>query len=396
MTTMTTDVADADLIAALRSDQFIADPYPTFAMLRERPGWKSPAGYRVFSSYDDVLQILRQPDLFGQERVPYPNFHTTDPPEHTRIRRLAAKAFTAQSVGLLRNRITEIVTGIIDDLDGRTEADLLPDVALRMTAEVTAEILNVPASDATMWHGWMWELARYRGITSFFTMDDIGALDAAKGAAAAMAAYMQDLTADKSQRRADGIVARLFDAREADDSLSEEEILYTLVLLLGAGLHTTSGQLGNTMRAILTRPDVHQKLLADPDLIQNTVEEVLRIDGTLQAEYRTMREDTVLAGVPLSLGEHIIVVNAAANHDPEMFPDPERFDPERENARKHLTFGFGIHHCLGAELARTELNEATRQLLARLPGLRLNGEIVQSPYHRWRGITSLPVTWDAA
>jgi len=296
----------------------------------------------------------------------------------------------------LRNRITEIVTGIIDDLDGRTEADLLPDVALRMTAEVTAEILNVPASDATMWHGWMWELARYRGITSFFTMDDIGALDAAKGAAAAMAAYMQDLTADKSQRRADGIVARLFDAREADDSLSEEEILYTLVLLLGAGLHTTSGQLGNTMRAILTRPDVHQKLLADPDLIQNTVEEVLRIDGTLQAEYRTMREDTVLAGVPLSLGEHIIVVNAAANHDPEMFPDPERFDPERENARKHLTFGFGIHHCLGAELARTELNEATRQLLARLPGLRLNGEIVQSPYHRWRGITSLPVAWDAA
>ena len=242
----------------------------------------------------------------------------------------------------------------------------------------------------------MWELARYRGITAFFADQDPGAIEAAKGAAAEMAEYMRALTADKSQRRADGIVARLFDAREADDSLSEQEILYTLVLLLGAGLHTTSGQLGNTMRAILTEPGVHRRLLADPELVSNAVEEALRYDGNGQAEYRVVRDDVVFAGVPLSGGEHIIIVTAAANRDPAVFSEPDRFDIDRDNARKHLTFGFGVHHCLGAELARAELNEATRQLLARLPGLRINGEIVQSPYHRWRGVSSLPVAWDPA
>ncbi len=122
----------------------------------------------------------------------------------------------------------------------------------------------------------------------------------------------------------------------------------------------------------------------------NAVEEALRFDGALQAEYRVVRADTDVAGVQLTTGDHLIVVNGAANHDPAVFAEPERFDIHRENARRHLTFGFGIHHCLGAELARSQLVTATRELLLRFPGLALAGNGEQNGWDRWRGLTALP------
>jgi cytochrome P450 len=341
-----------------------------------------------------VLEILRQPDRFGQESVPYPNFHTTDRPEHTRVRRLVAKAFTAHSVGLLRTEIDEIVNRIFDGLAGRTEFDLVTEFAQVLSASVIASVLKVPDTDAAKWYGWMWDLARFRGKVRFVPLEtsaDPGALEAAKQANEDSRAYMGHLIETHRSLRDGGIVSGLLQAREDDETLSEPEILGTLVLLLGAGLHTTSGQLGNTFRAILTRPDVVAQLRADPELIPNAVEEALRWDGALQAEYRVVREDTSVSGVELTAGDHLIVVNGAANHDPSVFDRPEVFDIHRDNARRHLTFGFGIHHCLGAELARTELNAATRALLQRFADIELIGAVEQSPWDRWRSVSSLPV-----
>jgi cytochrome P450 len=382
-----------DLPAALASLDFTADPYPIYARLRQQSGWVAPSGYRVFSTYDDVLRILRQPDLFGQERVPYPNFHTTDPPGHTRLRRLVAKAFTAHSIALLRDRIGQIVGRLFDELAGRPEFDLVQDFCQRLSAAVIAEVLQVPESDAINWYGWMWDLARFRGITRYFPLessDDPNALEVASRANEEAAAYMGHLIETHRSLRDGGIVSGLFSARENDDSLTETEILYALILLLGAGLHTTSGQLGNTFRAILSRPEVAAELRADPDLVPNAVEEALRLEGALQAEYRVARKDTEFAGVDLRAGDHLIVVNGAANHDPAMFSNPDEFDIYRENARRHLTFGFGIHHCLGAELARTELVTATRELLSRFPAIELTGRGEQTRWDRWRALSTLP------
>jgi cytochrome P450 len=206
---------------------------------------------------------------------------------------------------------------------------------------------------------------------------------------------MSHLIDEHRSMRDGGIVSGLFAAREKDDSLTEEEILYTLILLLGAGLHTTSGQLSNTFRALLSRPEVAAELRADPGLVPNAVEEALRFDGALQAEYRVVRADTDVAGIQLTTGDHLIVVNGAGNHDPAVFAEPERFDIHRENARRHLTFGFGIHHCLGAELARSQLVTATRELLLRFPGLELAGNGEQNRWDRWRGLTALPARVNA-
>jgi cytochrome P450 len=239
----------------------------------------------------------------------------------------------------------------------------------------------------------MWDLARFRGITRYFpfeTGNDPGALDAAKQANAESTGYIRHLIDTHRSLRDGSIVNSLFEARENDETLAEPEILGALVLLLGAGLHTTSGQMSNTFRLILSRPDVTAQLRAQPELIPNAVEEALRIEGALQAEYRVVREDVTVSGTPLSVGDHLIVVNGAANHDPSVFENPEVFDIHRENARRHLTFGFGIHHCLGAELARTELVIATRELLRRFPTIELVDQGTQSRWDRWRSLSSLP------
>jgi cytochrome P450 len=174
-------------------------------------------------------------------------------------------------------------------------------------------------------------------------------------------------------------------------------VLFSLVLILGAGLHTTANQIGNTFRALLEHPASLDRVVADQSLVPNTVEEALRYDGTLQAEYRVTRTHALVGEVAMPADTPIIIVNAAANRDPAFFEDPDAFDIDRGNASQHLTFGWGIHRCLGAQLARLELQLATAALSSRLRGLRLaEGELVQHPYDRWRGVTTLLVSWDEA
>lgn len=381
----------ADRVA---SPEFRADPYPTYAEFLAEPGWESPSGYRVFSSYDDVMSILRQPTVFGQEGIPYPNFHVLDPPDHTRIRRLVAKAFTPKAVAKQRDEVAAIIDELVARIAATGEGDLVTEFALRLPARVAADMLDVPIEDAAQWHEWLYDIGGFRGKVWYHGVTATADEQLrAKAAATAAADYFERLIADRQSMKGNDIVSALLDAREGDDSLSRDEVLFSLVLLLGGGLHTTASQLGNTVRALLEHPEMLERVVADPTRVEGAVEEALRYDGALQVEYRVARQDATVGEVAVVAGTAVMIVNAAANRDPSVFADPDRFDIDRPNAAQHLTFGWGIHRCLGAQLARLELQLGLEALITRLPDLRLTAPPKLHPYDRWRGLSSLPVAW---
>ena len=395
--TETEPITSADPLAAAVADEaFRRCPYPTYQEFVAHPGWRAPAGYQVFGGHEDVLRILREPAAFGQEGIPYPNFHVLDPPDHTRLRKLVARPYTQRAVNRQEEHVAAIVDELIDGVRSAGRMDLMTDFALMLPARVAALMFDVPIEDVEQWNQWLWDIGRYRGKVWYLAESPESDKEAAGAAAAAGAAYFKGLIAERRVTRGNDIVSGLLDAREGDDSLSEEEVLFSLVLILGGGLHTTASQIGNMVRALLENPAELAKLVADPRLVDGAVDEALRFDPALQAEYRVAKQDAVVGDIAVTAGTPIIVVNAAANRDPAVFPGPDSFDIQRANAANHTTFGSGIHRCLGAQLARMELVIALRQLIARLPGLRLDGEPVQHGYDRWRGLSSLPVAWDVS
>jgi len=214
----------------------------------------------------------------------------------------------------------------------------------------------------------------------------------AQAANAEQADYFSDIIAARQRVRGDDIVSRLLDAREADDRLTDEEVRYILVLLLQGGLHTTVHMIGNTIRTLLEHPEQQEQLRADSTLVPKAIDEALRLRGILQTEVRVTRKAAVVEGVEIPEGQRVIVLNAAANRDPRVFPEPDRYDIHRGNAHTHLAFGYGVHHCIGSPLARAEITVAIRDLFA-LPGLRLAGDVQRDPYFRLRGLSSMPVAW---
>jgi cytochrome P450 len=214
----------------------------------------------------------------------------------------------------------------------------------------------------------------------------------AQAANAEQADYFSEIIEGRQRERGDDIVSRLIDAREADDRLTDEEVRYILVLLLQGGLHTTVHMIGNTIRLLLEHPDQQAEVSADASLVPRAIDEALRLRGILQTEVRMTRKPVVVEGVEIAEGEKVLTLNAAANRDPRVFPDPDRYDIHRSNANTHLAFGYGVHHCIGSPLARAEMTVAIRDLFA-LPGLRITGEVQRDPYFRLRGLSSMPVAW---
>lgn len=393
--TVNSDV-DRRMAALVADPEFNADPYPAYRAFLDAPGWTTPSGYRVFSRYKDVQDILRDFATFGQEGIPYPNFHVLNPPEHTRLRKLVAKAFTQRAVNERHGQIVAFVDDLIDGFIADGEMDFISRFALELPGRVGASLLDVPYEDIDQWNDWLWAIGQFRGKTHYLDNGSDEARAAATEAAAAAADYFRRLIAERKSVRGIDMVSALLGAREGEDRLSEDEVLYSLVLILGGSLHTTASQLGNTFRALFAHPDQMRLLEEDPSLASGAVDESLRFDGSLQAEYRVCRTDAEVNGVPVREGEHIIVAVAAANRDPAQFPDPDRFDIKRENAGQHLTFGMGIHRCLGAQLAQSEMRVAVEALIRRLPGLRQAGAPVQHEYDRWRGLGAMPVAWEVA
>ncbi|MFG2018801.1 cytochrome P450 family protein [Actinomadura geliboluensis] len=310
-----------------------------------------------------------------------------DPPDHTRLRGLMAKAFTSRRVERLRPRVQEITDGLLDGIAARGAADLIEDLAVPLPVQVICELLGVPASDR----------ARFREWTAVLTVPALTSDARAhrREVARAFNGYLTEVIAERRARPEDDLVSALINARDGDAALTEPELLAGIALLLIAGHETTVNLIGNGVLALLREPDQMALLRAEPELLPAAVEELLRYDGPVErASQRIALEDMEIAGTFVPKGAWVHVSLGAADRDPAVFDDPDRLDVTRA-PKRHVAFGHGLHFCLGAPLARLEGQIAIGGLLDRFPGLALAVPPADLRHHRTgsivRGLVALPV-----
>ncbi|MCC3768802.1 cytochrome P450 [Streptomyces sp. UNOC14_S4] len=316
------------------------------------------------------------------------NMLGSDPPDHTRLRRPVARAFTARRVAALRPRVEEVARRLLTDMAPRREANLLEAYAYPLSITVIGELLGVPERDHGDFQAWARTLLD----------QSAGDREQARRAAAAMADYLTALVAAKRAAPGEDLLTALVEA-EGEQELDEEELVSTAFLLLLAGFETTVNLIGNGMFALLTDPAQHAALREDPSRIPDAVEEFLRFEGPANlASYRYTTAPVDIAGTAVPAGEFVLVSLSAANRDPARFPAPDRLDLARD-ASGHLAFGHGIHRCLGAPLARLEGEIAFRELLCRFPDIRLAvppEQVTWQPSTLVRAVEALPVAWGEA
>ena len=385
---------------------FIADPYPTYHRLRTvDPVHQSPLGFWVLTRYDDVVAVLRdgratkeaiQEFVAAKLGVPMASRSSLsmldrDPPDHTRLRGLVNKAFTPRVVERLRPHIQDIVDDLLARVEAKGSMDLIEEFAYPLPVIVICEMLGVPIDDHERFKGWGLDIAR--GLDSLLLPPDSPVRERAMAARHALGAYFRELIAARRASPRDDLLSALIAAEEAGDKLNEEELLATCVLLLIAGHETTVNLIGNGTLALLRHPDQLQRLRQSPALITTAIEELLRFDGPVQRTSRILSEDMTVGGVTIKEGEMVMPFLAAADRDPAQFPDPDRLDLGRTENR-HIAFGWGIHFCLGAPLARVEAQIAINTLVQRMPKLTLATE---APEYRLsltlRGLARLPVAF---
>ncbi|SEF26930.1 Cytochrome P450 [Amycolatopsis pretoriensis] len=372
------------------------DPYPAYREWRERfPVARLSEQMFAVSGFAEATQVLRDP-AFGHPEPEYLDpadrlpdqpvdesgrvvraFLSLNPPDHTRLRRLVAKAFTPRMVERLTPRIEELTASLID---GAGESfDVMTSLAKPLPVEVIAELLGVPLDDRERFAEWSHAMARALD-PSFLQHPDT--IEPAVKARQSFVAYFRELAEQRRGSPGDDLLSALVAVSDAGDVLSEGELLVTLTLLLIAGHETTTNLIGNGVLALLRHGGV---VAADPERV---VEEVLRYDSPVQLTARTALRDTELGTVAVPAGSQVIVLIGAANRDPAT--GPETFDPSRAPGR-HLAFGQGIHFCLGAPLARLEGRIAFGELARRLPGLKLAGDPTWNATTTLRGLATLPV-----
>jgi pimeloyl-[acyl-carrier protein] synthase len=382
---------------------FVADPYPTYRQLRtEDPVHHSPMEFWVLTRYEDVVAALRDPRL-AKEAIaafvaarfgaPVPitglSMLDRDPPDHTRLRSLVSKAFTPRVVEGLRPRVQQIVDGLIARAREKGSMDLIEEFAYPIPVNVICEMLGVPVEDHERFKGWSLDIAR--GLDSILLPPDSEVPKRSVASRTALAEYFRELIAKRRASPRADLLSGLIAAEEAGDKLSENELLATCILLLIAGHETTVNLIGNGTLALLRHPDQLRRLRENPALIGTAVEELLRFDGPVQRTARIPSEDVVIDGCTIAKGEMVMPFIGAADRDPVQFPEPDRLDIGRADNR-HIAFGWGIHFCLGAPLARVEGQIAINTLVQRLPKLAL---ATDTPQFResltLRGLASLPV-----
>jgi cytochrome P450 len=394
---MTTVNPETGILELLSDPSFVADPYGAYRTMLERaPLFWSTSGDLLVSSHELCREVLTNDEIFGQRPAAYPNFHSMDPPEHTRLRRLVSRVFTPRAISAYRHRIEHFTRKLLDDLAPSGAMDLIDDFARPLPTLVITEMLGVPYEDGELWEKWANAVHAHTAFPEFLGLRKQADLAVPAAAAAAEeAGYFRALVAKRRKDRSNDIISLLVSAEEDGDCLTEDELLYTLVLLLGAGHHTSVNLIGNGMRALLADSAQLERVIADSALIDNAIEEMLRIDPPLQAEPRKALVDTFIRDERVPAGTIVHCLIAAANRDPRVFERPDVFDVSRTNVKQHLSFSVGIHHCLGAPLARAEGQVAIRELLRRLPGLRLAGPAERDGLYRLRGLAKLPVAWTA-
>jgi cytochrome P450 len=390
---------------------FTADPYPTYAELRstapiQRITLPDGRGVWLVTRYKDVLAIFKD-ERFVKDwrkvltpeqlaRIPQippvmeplsKNMLETDPPDHERLRALVSKAFTPRLIEQMRPRIQAIADSLLDVVEDKGEMDLINDYAFPLPITVIAELLGVPSEDRNKFRAWSDAAVSGNATAEYLETVLVPNMQA-------FSDYLLEMFEEKHENPKDDLISALVRAEEAGERLSEDELLGMVFLLLVAGHETTVNLIGNGMLALLQHPDQLERLRNDPSLIKAAVEELLRYDGPVEISPECFaREDVTIGGTVIPKGEMVRVVIAAADRDPEWFPDPDALDITRTDNR-HLAFGKGIHYCLGAPLARMEGQIAINTLLRRMPGLRLQKppeSLSWRPGMVMRGLQGLPV-----
>lgn len=394
---------DAADVLDLADPAVVADPYPHLARLRAQAplAWHSGLGLWVATSHEACGAVLRDRRLgrVFRPRTPESDWETfnwlhadsildSEPPKHTRLRRLVAGAFGRGHVSRLAPRIEQLARGLLDAAapTGSAEPfDVLAAYAEPLPVLVIAELLGVPEADRVHLRPWS------QAIVKMYEVDRTDEQEAqARTASAEFSDYVEALAADRARHPGEDLLTDLVQARDGGDRLSARELVATAVLLLNAGHEASVNGFGNGLHSMLSAQPLPAVDIEDPAAVERLAEEFLRHDSPLHLFERTAKEPADVAGLHLEPGDTVAALLGAANRDPAVFADPDRFDPTRE-PNPHLAFGAGIHFCIGAPLARLELQVSLRTLWRRFPGLQLV-EAERRPTFVLRGFERLVVS----
>jgi cytochrome P450 len=392
------------------SAEAMEDPHLLFSEIRRSSPvcQVEPDGWWAVSRYQDVVFVLKHPELFSssnlrsaQDAIVDPRLRgdplfpdersvlSSDPPVHGRLRKLINGAFAPKAMLRLEERVRAIAAEHVDAILSKSRFDLIADLAVPLPVIVIAEMLGIDPARRADFKRWSDDAINV-AVTRELEDDEVSRILQGRRE---FRAYFEAMIRERRRSPREDLVSDLCRA-EAGEELSAEEILSMTILLLIAGNETTTNLIGNGTLALLDHPDALRRLREDPALIPGFLEEVLRYDGPVKLLARRATEEVTLSGITIPRGAIVAPLLAAANRDPEAFPDPDRFDITREG-RGHVTFGHGIHFCVGAPLTRMEGRIAFGELLRRLPSFsRAPGKVAWNPSFGLRGLQALPLDFD--
>jgi cytochrome P450 len=382
-------------------DSWVAPkPFTLYEDMRRRgPVFRSPtSGLYVTTSYDASNTVLKDDRFHVIPRGGYDSDRLDmmsaasllriDPPRHTQIRKLVNKGLSARAVESMSESITELMHELLDRVEGQQVIDIIDDIAYPLPITVVARILGMPEVDLGKFAEWAHALGP--GIDPFITREQA---IAARDASDKISAYFADLVEQRRHTPGDDVISALIAARdEGGGKLSDEELLSNCQLMLIAGFGTMTGMIGHGIDMFLDQPELWRELREHPELIPNAVDEILRLEHSIQLTVRYTYDDEIdVSGVTIPPESTVIVLLAAGSRDHSTFPDPLRFDLHRDNSSKHLAFAGGAHYCLGAPLARLQGRIAFTAMTQRLPEISRAGATVRRPFLVARGLDKVPV-----
>ena len=374
----------------LTSSAFVEDPYRSYEELRR----KDPV-HRMrlieawaLTRYEDVQDVLIDHKRFtnaerNYDYMQYRTFLDLDPPDHTRLRGLVSKAFTPRAVRELGPRIQGLVDELLDEVAGKSRIELISDFAFPLPVIVIAEMLGVPAEDRARFREWSDDIAL--SVNPLLNSEQI---ERVQQATEELFDYFEGIIEQRRQAPQNDMISALLAAEEDGDRLTHEELLSTLMLLLVAGNETTRNLIGNGMLALLKNPAQLQRLRDHPELLDPAINELLRYDSPVQIDSRNAIDDVEIGGKRIAAGQRILAIVGAANRDPQVFANPDKLDIGRDEV-SHLSFGRGIHYCLGSPLAILEGRIAFTSLLERFSSIRLASDPVFKEQIVLRGVEKL-------
>ncbi len=386
----------------LLTPQYLADPYAVFSDLRSNDPvhWSERMNGWVVTRYDDVKIALQDTRLISGQRLRsymgqfpeaiqkrmeslYNNYTKwlvmMDPPNHTRLRALVNKAFTPRMVEGLRPLIQKLNDELFDAFEAAGRMDAIKGLAYPLPASVISEMLGIPQKDRQQFNQWADEMTAFLGSGR----PKVELAEAALKSVGELTRYFLSIVAERRANPKEDLISILVGVEEEGQKITEDEILAMCIFLLVAGHETTMALISNGLLALLRYPDQFDKLKKDPVLVESAVEEFLRYDSPLQHQIRIADEDFEMRGKAIKKGQRVVLMLGAANHDPEMFPNPDQLDICR-SPNRHLAFGLGKHFCIGAPLARLEGHMVFADILRRFPTLKLENEDIE-----WRIDTSM-------